>query len=272
MAVEDVVTVLAKYCEDGEETFRDLHGPEAAIAVKDMIDLLEGELGGQLDYDTLWAEFEAAPRETTPDLAGALEAMVEADPGLTDQLEALLQEYYATSRPVEPTEGAKVPEAETSEFVPREEARAESHEAEPRGHTDAAGEGTYLYGNVPAGDVSVEKALELGPDVLEVRREVEMLSFDVDELFAQLQVTVDQEPALDDQDRRELHEELEGLEGEIMLGADADQERIVEHLRRVGDLDPDFLALLLAGLRHTQSEAQYMVENAIEQAPEEGQG
>ena len=51
MAVEDVVAVLMAYCEDGEETFRDLHGPEAAVAVQDVIDLLEGELSGQLGYD-----------------------------------------------------------------------------------------------------------------------------------------------------------------------------------------------------------------------------
>lgn len=266
MAVEDVVTILTEYCEDGEETFRDLHGPEAAIAVRDVIDLLEGELGGQLDYGTLWAEFEAAPRETSADLAGALEAIVEADPGLTDKLETLLEEYYATSRPIGPTAGAKMPESEASEFVPREEARIEEHEVEPLGHTDVAGEGTYLYGNVRAADVTVEKALELGPDVLEVRREAEMLSFDVDELFAQLHVTVDQEPALDDQDRSRLHDELDGLEAEMMVGQEADEERLVEHLRRIGDLDPDFLALLLAGLRHTQSEAQYVLEDAIERA------
>jgi hypothetical protein len=275
MAVADVVSVLVEYCEDGEETFRDLRGPEAVIAVQDVIDLLQGELGGQLDYGTLWDEFEAAPRQTAPDLIGALEAMIEADPGLADKLEVLLEEYYATSRPVGPTAGDRMPESEASQVVPREDARIERHEVEPRRHTDVAGEGTYLYGNVRAGDVAVEKSLELGSDVLDgmasipVRRELDVLSFDVAQLFDQLRTTVGQEAALSDEIRAELRQELDGLEAEMMLGDEADQDRLVEHLRRVGDLDPDFLGLLLAGLRHTRSEAQAVVENAIQRASEE---
>ncbi len=274
MAVADVVTVLMEYCEDGEETFRDLRGPEAVIAVQEVIDLLQRELGGQLDYGPLWDEFEAAPRQTAADLTGALEAMIEADPGLADKLEVLLEAYYATSQPVGSTTGDSMPESEASQFVPREDARIESHEAEPRRHTDEAGEGTYLYGNVRAGDVTVEKALELGGDVLDgmasipVRRELDVLSFDVAQLFDQLRTTVRQEPALSDETRAELRQELDGLEAELMLGDETDQDRLVEHLRRVGDLDPDFLELLLTGLRHTRSEAQLVVENAIQRASE----
>jgi predicted amino acid racemase len=45
MAVADVVMVLMEYCEDGEETFRERHGPGAAIAVRDVVDAMEEELG-----------------------------------------------------------------------------------------------------------------------------------------------------------------------------------------------------------------------------------
>ncbi len=262
MAVEDIVTILADYCEDGEETFRELRGPEAVIAVRDAIGLIEGELSGQLEYNALWAEFEAAPRQTAPDLTGALEAIIEADPGLADKLEALLNEYYVASRPAV----AERPAPGASEVVPREEVRIERHEAEPHRHTDDAGEGTYLYGNVPSGDVTVERALELGPDALAVQRGLETLSFDVRELFEQLQATVEQEPALSDQMRGELRAELEGLEAEVMLGEEADGERIVGHLRRIGQADPDVLELVLTGLRHTRSEAQALVQSAMERA------
>lgn len=268
MAVEDVVTLLTEYCEDGQDTFEDRHGPEAAIVAQEAIDLLEGELSGQLDYDALWAEFEAAPRETAPDLAGALEAMIEADPGLAEKLEALMEEYYAAGRSVDEMIGPEMAEPSSSEFVPGEKARIEAHEAEPRSHTDTAGEGTYLYGNVPAGDATVGKALEPGPDVLEVRQGHEMLSFDVHELFQQLQVTVGREPALSEEEKVELREHLENLESEVMLGGEAEEARIVEHLRRLGAADPDFLALLLEGLRHTQTEAQATVKNAIERVTE----
>ena len=268
MAVEDVVTILMEYCEDGEETFRELHGPEAAVAVQDVVDLLEGELGGQLEYDSLWSEFESAPRETAPALSGALEAMIEADPGLGEQMELLLREYYATSSPVGPGVGDQMPESEASEFVPREGPRVEEHEIEPRSHTDAAGEGTYLYGNVRSGDTTVEKAVELSPDVLQLGREEEMLTFVVDSLFEQLRVTVGREPALTGETRERLVEELRGLEAELALGEEANEERAVEHLRRVGELDPDFFDLLLSGLRHTRSEALGLVERVIRRVGE----
>jgi hypothetical protein len=264
MAVADVVTILTEYCEDGEEAFRDLHGPEAVIAVRDLIDLLQRELGGQLEYGTLWDAFEAAPRETAPDLTGALEAIVEADPGLGEQLEVLLAAYYATGQRGGATVAARLPQSAESEFLPREEARIEDHEVEPRSHADVAGEGTYLYGNVRAGDeITVDTALEMGPDVLAVHRELEMLSFDVDELFEQLRATVERESALSDQVKGELRAELEELQVEIMLGEEADEERMVHHLRRIGDLDPDVLELLLTGLQHTRSKARAMVQNAI---------
>jgi hypothetical protein len=258
MAVGDVVTILMEYCEDGEETFRDLHGPEAVIAVRDVVDALEEELGtqGQLEYEALWAEFEDAPRETAPELTGALEALVEADPGFAEQLETLLEDYYATSRPLGSAVGDEVPQAEVSEFVPREEVRVEEEETEPLSHTGEAGPGTYLYGNVRAGsEVAVDKAVEPGPEVLDVRRELEMLSVDVEELFEQLQVTVDEELEMDDEMRAELSGALEELQVELMLGEDADEERIVALLRRVGEIDPDFLELVLSGLRHTRSRA-----------------
>ena len=266
MAVADVVKVLMEYCEDGEETFRDLHGPEAMIAVRDVVDALEEELGtqGQLEYEALWSDFEAAPRETAPELTGALEALAEADPGFAEKLETLLEDYYATSRPMGPAVGDEVPQAEVSEFVPREETRVEEQDAETLGHADEAGEGTYLYGNVRAGsEVGVEKAVEPGPDVLNVRRELEMLSFDVEELFEQLQVTVDEELELNQETRKELSEVLKELEVELMLGDEADEERVVALLRELGEIDPGFLELVLSGLEHTQSQAEGLVERAI---------
>jgi len=268
MAVEDVVTLVTEYCADGQDTFEDLHGPEAAIVAEDAIDLLKGELSGQLNYDALWAEFEAAPGETAPDLAGALEAVIEADPGLAEKLEALIKEYYAAGRQEDETIGPEMAEPRSSEFVPGEKARIQAHEAEPRSHTDTAGEGTYLYGNVRAGDVTVGKALEPGPDVLEVREEHQMLGFDVHELFQQLQVTIGGQLELSEQEKDELREHLERLESQLMLGEEAEEARIVEHLRRLGAADPDFLALLLEGLRHTQTEAQATVKNAIERVTE----
>ncbi len=40
----------------------------------------------------------------------------------------------------------------------------------------------------------------------------------------------------------------------------------MDHLRRIGEADPDVLELVLTGLRHTRSEAQAFVQSAIERA------
>lgn len=271
MAVGDVVQILVEYCEDGDEEFENRHGSEAMITVQDMISLLERELGGQLDYDTLWTEFETAPRETAPELSGVLEAMVEADPGLGDKMKALMAEYYSapgseTSAGGLPLEEG-TPEAEESEFIPRGEAPVEEHDAEPLGHMDDAGKGTYLYGNVRGGG-TLEQRLRPIPDVGEGRREPEMLSLDIRALFRQVESTVSREGALNEDARQELREELEALEAQLMLGEEADEEQIVEHLGRVGQIDLDFLELVLSGLRHTRSKAQAVVESAIGRLPE----
>ncbi len=269
MAAGDVVTILVEYCEDGEDGFRSRHGPEAAAVVRDVMALLKGELGGQLDYDTLWAEFEVAPRETAPELTGALEALVEADPGLSEKMKALMAEYYSAIRPKAEAEGPvleeETPEAEESEFIPRREARVEEHEAEPLGHADNAGEGTYLYGNVRAGgEPTLEETLEVGPDVSEGRREPEILSLDIRALFGQLANTVEEEEALGEDARQELRDELELLEAQLMLGEGADEEQLVKHLRRLGEIDLDFLELVLSSLRRTRNEVQAVLEHAIE--------
>lgn len=191
MAIGDVVQILVECCEDGENEFRDRHGAEVAITAQDMMWLVREELGGQLEHDTLWAQFQAAPRQTAPELTGALEAMVEADPGLSEKLKTLLDEYCAATRAEDviggSTVGEGIPEAQASEFAPRTGPPVEELDTEPLGHADEAGEGTYLYGNVRGGgQPTLGETLELASEALEGRRELEMVASDIQALFEQL--------------------------------------------------------------------------------------
>lgn len=270
MAAADVVETLMEYHEDGEEAFRDRHGPGAVIAMRDLTALLSSELGGQLDYDTLWAEFESAPRETTPELIGILEALVEADPGLGDKLETLLEDYYASGRGMVAATGDEAAASPESTIVRREQTSVEEQQAvsrpgrAERGHTDEAGEGTYLYGNVRAGgQVSVGKREGLDLDVLEAREALELTGLDVRTLFQQLLTRAEREPTLAETEREALVEELKELEEELMLGDESDQTRLVEHLRRLGQTDTDYLELVLTGLWHTPGGLAAGVEQAI---------
>lgn len=273
MAVGDVVRVLMEYYQDGEEAFERRHGSGAAIAARDMADLVRRELGGQLDYGALWEEFEAAPRETRPALTGGLEALVEADPGLGDKLDQLMQDYWAARGTLSPGVGRETPEAEVSEFTPRERTPAREQEAPPGGHADQAGKGAYLYGNVPAGEtVSVGKTEGLDLDVLEAREGEQLVSFDLTGLFEQLQARIERDPALSEETRGALRQELVELHSELMLGDETDGARVVEHLRRLGDIDGEFLELVLTGLWHTPGRVRAVVEQAVSELRGGNQG
>ncbi len=264
MALEDIVTILMEYLEDGKAVFARRYGSEALITAQDMADLLRGELGRQLDYDTLWTEFEAAPRETTPQLIGLLEAMVEADPGLGDKLQVLLEDYYAARGSVSPPFRDERPEAEASELLPRDDTPIESQQVGPQRDTDEAGEGTYLYGNVPAGGpTSVGKAERLDLDVLETRGSPQMPDLDVSELFAQLRSKVEGYPDTAEEEQEALIQELQELETELLLGEEADESAIVEHLRNIGDRDVELLELVLTGIWQTSGRTRAVVDRAI---------
>lgn len=256
MPIPDVIDILLEYCQDGQETFRQRRGAEAVVVVRDIIDLLRGALGAQLDFDALWADFQAAPRQTAPELSGALEALVEADPGFADKLDAGLREFYATGRPDAPA---------PAEPEPVEPAKPSVEEAQqqPRRHTDDAGEGAYLYGNVPGGTADVGERPDLEPDILDVHRRLDALSFDVRALFDQLHTTIREGLSLDDDIRLILAAQLDQLQAQLALGEDADEDRVVHHLRRIGQIEPDLLDLVLIGLRHTQGEAHGVVQGAI---------
>jgi hypothetical protein len=64
---------------------------------------------------------------------------------------------------------------------------------------------------------------------------------------------------------------LEALEGEIALGREANELRIVQHLRAIGRLDRGFLELILTGLANTRSEARFILQDAIRQVGSQGE-
>jgi hypothetical protein len=268
MAVEDVVAILTDYYQSGEEAFGERHGGEALIVVRDILDLLETELEEELQYDALWEAFEADPRGTAVDLSGRLEALVEADPGLAEQLDLLVGEYHAAGRAAAEAEGAdRQAPTVAAPVAPDSPAK---REIEPEDHRNDAGEGTYLYGNVKAGDTTVGEALEMGSGVLDVQQNVEALSFEVEGLFDQLYATLERRTELASEIKVDLQDELQNLEAELALGEDASEGCLLRCLRNIGQLDLDFLELVLTGLGNTRTEARFVVQNAIRRMREEG--
>jgi hypothetical protein len=266
MVIEDIVNVLTECYARGEGPFEEDYGPGALIAMQDIAGLLKTELESQTNHGALWEAFEADPRGMAPDLSGALEALIEADPGLADKLDALGEEFRASLR--SPQSRAALPGEQVTGTPPlavRRESPVEPKETESLDHRSNAGEGTYLYGNVKGGDVTVGEMEGTPPEALPVRDAVGMLSFDVKELFTQLIITVEAHSEFSPELRAALRDELEALEAEIALGERADELRIVQHLRTIGQLDRGLLEVVLNGLGNTPSEARFIVQDAIKQ-------
>ena len=263
MGVGNVVDVLVEYYGDGEDAFGRRYGSGAVMVTRDMADLLRRELGGQLDFDSLWAEFVEAPRATRPQITGVLEAMVEADPGLAEKLQQLAHSYNTVVTSADRATEGESPEGEAPQVAPPEDLPVLEREGAPVGHEDDAGEGAYLYGNVRAGSgVSVGKVYEFAVDVPEIGEDAPLADVDVSELFDGLQVRIERAESLAEQ-RRALREELDALQAELVLGDEADETRIVKHLRRLGEIDVEILELVLTGLWHTHGSTRALVEQAV---------
>ena len=144
MSVREVTRIVSMYLEDGEDALEQRYGPQAVAAVEDLIALLKARLQEGSAYVTLWDQLEAEPRATAEELTGTLEAMIEADPALARRLEAFLEEYRSSVTPrTEAERGANL--------APRESPPAQL----PAGPSDYSEVGTYLYGNLVPGAVTL---------------------------------------------------------------------------------------------------------------------
>jgi hypothetical protein len=193
--------------------------------------------------DALWADYEADPRGTAAELTGTLEALVEADPSLALELDAFMQEFYQAAGP----SGARGPEW-ASESVSAAEETVELAEAEQV--ADKLGQGTYLYGNLEPGAVSVGERVGTAESVPGVGQPAggplppEALAPPFEDLYA----AVDTYPDIDPQAVTALRNALQGVLAESAREILANEERLLYHLLTIKRLNADMLEIVLARL------------------------
>ena len=223
MVVEDLVIILVDYCRQGKEEFADSYGPEARAAVEDILTLLEEELQDQLDFDALWQDFVEDPQGVSGELTGTLEAVIEADPGLVEEMDRLLGEMQSVDgRWEEELQPGDIPPGEVPPGVPVEEpvSRPEKEPLAPS--HDFTEKGTYLYANRPHGEITVTAVLGQGARALQKE-----YSAEVQLLFEQLRTTLEERFGLAPGERDRLSHTLNRLQVEFEKGPEAEEEHIV---------------------------------------------
>ena len=205
-----------------ENTFRQRHGPEAVTAIEDLIAVLKIRLQEESAYVSLWEDFAAEPRATIDELTGALEALIEADPALAERLEAFFEEYRDVT--------TRTPAERGGNLAPRERPAPQL----PAGPSDYSEVGTYLYGNLSPGTVTLnesgESIVSAGePDITVATPHVGQGIA----LFQDMYTFVEETENLSQDTRLKLRAELEQLATDIAEGEEAYEQSIVGHLDTV---------------------------------------
>lgn len=251
MAIDDLINILESHYSRGSEEREDHRTSQALAIIQEMIDLLEEELKNQYKFNALWKDFSADPKGTASQLTGVLEALIEADPGLGEDLDQLITEYqqgrlHQKSRFIQ----RKAQTEEVIRSLPESDAPLESKDAVPREDAGEIPRGTYLYGggDLQAGDIT---AGERAPDFQGRNTGGEPLNdraIEQDLLFDQLRKKAQRLPSLSRADRSRLEDKLTALEAALNPGIDADRDELKTILSNIRKDHPQFYRYLRDGL------------------------
>jgi hypothetical protein len=257
MEIEKAVQAMVNYLRDDGATLERRHGPEAATAAQDLVALLSARLQDESAYISLWDQFQVQPRQTADQLAGALEALLEADPALSRRMEAFLEEYQEASA------GAASGEEETSEEEEEGTSESENEAYQPVNTPgDYSETGTYLYGNLSPGIASAGEISEV--ELLsEEGFDVEASAPDVSEvlaLFQDLDALVEERAGAGPAVKQSVRAELEQMATDVAEGRDEDEEFIVNRLCAIEDLDPEIYRLVIEKLAGPEADFAPVVQ------------
>jgi hypothetical protein len=176
-----------------------------------------------------------------------LEALVEADTSLAQELEVLLSEYeLAVGPPARDAAGSRieVPETEALSAKPVEEVPVVDHEAD-------RGRGEYMYGNVRSSRVALgdEQPLEHVPP----ERVTELDQLDTEgtvpaPALEDMYAIVEAYPDLGPDDWAQIDRDIEAVLRELDDRSAADKDVLTRHLSRIGETAPDILDAILVRL------------------------
>lgn len=157
MPVQEITRILTSFATEDETALVNRYGEEARSIADDMARLLASRLSKDTPYVSLWEHFRADPEANAPELNGALEALVEADPGLARRLDDFLKRYRRSTMPT----------ANRGDFIANEAQDVEEEDPESlavtgdsRARNGDFERGAYLYGDTLSGRETVGDGIQ----------------------------------------------------------------------------------------------------------------
>jgi hypothetical protein len=233
------------FLEDGADSLEAEHGAEAVTVAQDLAEILEQRLSEESAYVSLWPRFAEDPSAVAPQLTGALEALVEADPAFAKRLNGLMEEFHRVIGPFRARAtgprsrkspvGGGVPD---TTYTTQDDAYADENE--------------YLYGDVRSSSADdVGRGVRGGQPDLRPRARLDRVGPDitsVTQVFEMLEETLETQAGVEGAEREQLRVALEGLKEQFSRGAEADVNRIFKNLYAIKQTDQAFLELMVAQL------------------------
>ncbi len=224
MSTQEIIQVIGEIVPDNGAALERQHGAQALTVAREMQTALVPRLMENPAYAPLWQQFQAAPQQMAPALAGVLQVLLAADAALARRLDELLAQYRRVAAPVSNTAI----------------------------HT---GGGAYIGGDVTVsgGDFTGRDSVTISGDgnvVGDHSRATVIKQAGADpaaiaRAFQTLYQAIEARPNTPPQDKADLQAEVKELEQEVARGDKADENFLARRLRNIGRMAPDLLEVAL---------------------------
>ena len=246
MPAVEVTDILRSLVQEGGDRLERRTSLGTRTVVEEMRDLVIDRLREDAVYAGLWEEFREDPDAAEAEFTGALEAMVEADPGLAKRLRSFVNQYQRSLR-VRPRRRQRSWDRHTGDLPVPEDAEGFMVTGTAKDRHGDFEEGAYLYGDTLSGQEAIGDSgqdVDLEEAILASRGAKSTVGRP--DFFEQLAGDLDEHPDLDDEERQEIEEDLDVIEHQVLLGPDAEEPVLEWRLRHIQQLAPDIAEVLFS--------------------------
>jgi hypothetical protein len=222
MVAQEIIELIGELVVDDGKTLEQKHGSRALAVARGVETALASRLEDNPAYALIWQQFQSAPQQQAPALAGILQVLLSADSALAQRLDALLEQYQratqSADRQVDTGGGAYVGgsvSVEGGDFVGRDKRTV-----------SITGDGNVVGDHSRA---TVTKRKGLGAE-------------EVQALFDQALDLAHQKPP---EVREDLEAAVETVQEEAEAGEDADKSLLNKALDVLLEEGPDVLEIVL---------------------------
>jgi hypothetical protein len=246
MSTQAIVEAVGELVVDDGKTLEQQHGSKALAVAQEIQSALVPCVAQDPAYAPLWEQFQAAPREQAPALAGVLQVILGADAALAQRLDVLLQQYQqaksASSTVVDTGGGAYARDVTLDD-------------------------GDYVGGNQIriTGDGNV---VGHGSSATVIRSE-SASSEELARLFARVHQEIKARPEDPDVEKQEIAETVDKIQEEAAKGDKANPKKIERWLKTLASMADDIFEVTAACLLNPVAGVATVIRKVVEKAKAE---